>query len=394
MKNKEWWIQIKPWTILSTYTVVLIVILINFVPVMNWVGSILSLFSALFYGIGIAYVLNLPMSKIERQLKKRLKEGSFIYRKTRPISILITLVLSVAFVIIVASIILPSLGDSIIKLFDNMAIFIKSIIQNLNDVLKYFGIDYMIEESKSLKDLMNLPWDQILKNTINMLSNGAGGVLNNTIGMVMTFFLWFTGFMFSLYLLNNKESFIRQLRKVIVVMLKEEKALYLFDCGKRANRIFASFIGGQLLEACILGAIYYVSMRVLNFPFPELISAMIAICSIVPVFGSMFAMSVGAIMMLSIDPIKALWFVVFYQLMQQFEDNVIYPRVVGNSVGLPGLWVLLSIFVFGDLFGVFGMIIAVPTTAFIYTMFADFVHLKLKKNKLNVHVDRIEHLEE
>ncbi|MEG0290735.1 MAG: AI-2E family transporter, partial [Erysipelotrichaceae bacterium] len=184
-----------------------------------------------------------------------------------------------------------------------------------------------------------------------------------------------------------------QLRKVMVVALKEKKAQYLFDCGSKANRIFSSFISGQLLEACILGVLYYISMRILNFPFPELISALIAICSIVPVFGSMFAMSIGAIMILSINPITAIWFVVFYQLMQQFEDNVIYPRVVGNSVGLPGLWVLLSIFVFGDLFGILGMVMAVPTTAFIYTMFADFINQILKKRKLKVDLNRIEHLD-
>ena len=108
-------------------------------------------------------------------------------------------------------------------------------------------------------------------------------------------------------------------------------------------------------------------MRLFQFPYPELICTLIAVCSLVPVFGSMFAMSVGAVMMLSHDPLQSIWFIVFYQVISYFEDNVIYPRVVGNSVGLPGLWVLLSIFVFGDLWGVFGMVMAVPTTCLLYT---------------------------
>ncbi|MEG2799611.1 MAG: AI-2E family transporter [Erysipelotrichaceae bacterium] len=393
MKNKEWWQKIKPWTILSTYIIVLTVILLNFISVLNWFSSIVSLFAALFYGIAIAYILNIPMSRIERQLKKWLKEDSFLSRKARSISILLTIILAIIFFFVVGSIILPRLGESIIQLVDNMSKFFINIIANINAVLKYFHINYTLKANESLMEIANLPWENMLKQGLNALTSGASGVMNSTIGFVMEFFLWFTGFMFSFYLISNKEGFITQFRKVIVVALKEEKAQYLFDCGTKANRIFSSFISGQLLEACILGVIYYVSMRILSFPFPELISALIAICSIVPVFGSMFAMSIGAIMILSIDPMMALWFVIFYQLMQQFEDNVIYPRVVGNSVGLPGLWVLLSIFVFGDLFGVIGMIIAVPTTAFIYTMFSDFINKVLKKRKIKVELNQIKHID-
>ncbi|MEG0423544.1 MAG: AI-2E family transporter [Erysipelotrichaceae bacterium] len=393
MKNKDWWITIKPWMILSTYIIVLSIALLNFVPVMGWVSSIISLFTSLFYGIVIAYILNIPMSRIERKLKKWLKEDSFLSRKARSISIILTILLAIIFFFVVGSIILPKLGQSMIQLVDNMSKFFTNIIANLNDVLKYFHIDYTLKANDTLLEIANLPWENILKQAANALTSGASGVMSSTVGFIMEFFLWFTGFMFSFYLISNKESFIIQLRKVMVVALKEKKAQYLFDCGSKANRIFSSFISGQLLEACILGVLYYISMRILNFPFPELISALIAICSIVPVFGSMFAMSIGAIMILSINPITAIWFVVFYQLMQQFEDNVIYPRVVGNSVGLPGLWVLLSIFVFGDLFGILGMVMAVPTTAFIYTMFADFINQILKKRKLKVDLNRIEHLD-
>ncbi|MEG0840918.1 MAG: AI-2E family transporter [Erysipelotrichaceae bacterium] len=393
MKNKDWWITIKPWMILSTYIIVLSIALLNFVPVMGWVSSIISLFTSLFYGIVIAYILNIPMSRIERKLKKWLKEDSFLSRKARSISIILTILLAIIFFFVVGSIILPKLGQSMIQLVDNMSKFFTNIIANLNDVLKYFHIDYTLKANDTLLEIANLPWENILKQAANALTSGASGVMSSTVGFIMEFFLWFTGFMFSFYLISNKETFIIQLRKVMVVALKEKKAQYLFDCGSKANRIFSSFISGQLLEACILGVLYYISMRILNFPFPELISALIAICSIVPVFGSMFAMSIGAIMILSINPITAIWFVVFYQLMQQFEDNVIYPRVVGNSVGLPGLWVLLSIFVFGDLFGILGMVMAVPTTAFIYTMFADFINQILKKRKLKVDLNRIEHLD-
>lgn len=393
MRKNEIYQKIKPWMFLSTYIIVLLVILLNFSPVVSWMSSILRLFTSLFYGIGIAYVLNLPMKNIERILKRYLREGSFLYRKVRAISIALTLVLAIIVLVIIGSVVLPRLGDSLMQLVDNMSKYLSGFIGNINDILDYFHIDLQLKNT-ALKDFNSLPWKDILSQAANILGTSAGGIMNNTIGFVSEFFLWFTGFMFSFYMLSSKEAFIRQMRKVIAAALGEKKAIYIFDCGARANRIFASFISGQLLEACILFVIYYISMRLLNFPFPELISALIAICSIVPVFGSMFAMSIGAIMMLSIDPMKAVWFVIFYQLMQQFEDNVIYPRVVGNSVGLPGLWVLLSIFVFGDLFGVLGMIFAVPTTAFLYTMASDIVNHVLKKRHLRVDSELIEHVKE
>ena len=154
--------------------------------------------------------------------------------------------------------------------------------------------------------------------------------------------------------------------------------------GKKANDIFSGFIGGQLVEAVILGILCYIGMLLFKFPFPELISAIVAITSIVPMFGAMFGMAFGCLLILAINPIQVILFIIYFQVLQQFEGNVIYPRVVGGSVGISGIYVLLSLVIFGGLFGLIGMIMAVPVTALIYALVSEFVNYRLLAKNLYV----------
>ena len=355
--------SIRPWIYLSTYILLLGFLLVHLQDLKNGFDFVLSVFKSLLYAIVFAYVLNLPMKHIEGFLLRHTKQDSFLQKKKRVISMILTFLLALILIILIGSIILPSIIDSLISLMENLTSFFTNIVKNIDEVLA---------------------WEKIVTNVINLLSGSASGILSSATGFVSSFAVGFTGFMFSLYLLSGKENFIRQMRKVTAAFLGYGNSKIVFRYAARVNRIFSSFIGGQLTEACILWVLYYIFMRLFQFPYPELICTLIAVCSMVPVFGSMFAMSVGAIMMLSKDPLQSVWFIIFYQILSYFEDNVIYPRVVGNSVGLPGLWVLLSIFVFGDLWGVFGMIMAVPTTACLYVFFTEYVNHRLRKQRLIV----------
>lgn len=393
-KRKEDWILIRPWFFLLTYGILFTAFIFRFDVVTSTLYSFIGMFQSLLYAIGIAYVINVLMVRIEKLLKKTIPEKMIFYRFIRGISIFLSLLIAFGVLILVFSIIMPKIIESLIQLLSNMSTFMSGLIANIDEILAYLNIDYKLTDINTIQQLLNMNWSDIFQNVVKMLGSSANGLINNAVSFTSTFAIIFTGFMFSLYLLSSKETFIRQTRKVVVVAFGVPKAERIFYWGSRANRIFASFITGQLTEACILWVLYYFSMKIFNFPFPELISTLIAVCSIVPVFGSMFAMSVGAILILSKDPLTSVLFIIFYQLMQQFEDNVIYPRVVGNSVGLPGLWVLLSIFVFGAEFGVLGMLLAVPTTAFFYTMFADFINGYLKKRHIQVSDTTIEVLDE
>ena len=381
--------RIKPWVYLSTYILLLAFFLMHVQDVVNGFDFVLSLFRSLLYAIVFAYVLNLPMKKIESFIIRHTKETSLLRKRKRMVSMFLTFLIAFLLLIIIGSIILPSIIGSLISLMQNLSSFFTDIVKNIDEILKYFHIDYRIEDIQQVEQFIQMPWEKIVSNAIAFLSGSASGILSSASNFISSFAVGFTGFMFSLYLLSGKENFIRQLRKVTAAFCGYDASLIVFQYASRVNRIFSSFIGGQLTEACILWVLYYVCMRLFQFPYPELICTLIAVWSLVPVFGSRFAMSVGAVMMLSHDPLQSIWFIVFYQVISYFEDNVIYPRVVGNSVGLPGLWVLLSIFVFGDLWGVFGMVMAVPTTACLYVFFAEFINNRLRKKRLRIENDTL-----
>lgn len=391
--RKEDWRLIRPWFFLITYAILFTAFIFRFDVVTSTLYSLIGMFESMFYAIGFAFVINVFMVRIERILKRLIKENSFFYRFVRGASIFLSLLFVIAVLTLVFSIIMPKIIESLLQLLNNMSTLLYSLIHNIDEILNYFNIDYQLTDIATIQQLLNMNWTDIFSNIIKVLGNSANGLINNAMSFTSTFAIIFTGFMFSLYLLSGKETFIRQMRKVVVAGLGVERSKSIFQWAAKANKIFASFITGQLTEACILWVLYYFTMRLFHFPFPELISTLIAICSIVPVFGSMFAMSVGAVLILSKDPLTAVLFIIYYQLMQQFEDNVIYPRVVGSSVGLPGLWVLLSIFVFGAEFGIIGMLLAVPTTAFLYSLFTELVNRRLKKQQVIVTDTTIELIE-
>lgn len=376
--------KIKPWFILGVGFITFFMAINNLPLFINGFNILIDLLEPLLLAVAFAYILNIPMTFIERQIKKIVKENQFLSTKTRGIALVLTILFAVVVLFLIASIILPRVAESIGQLFNNMGDLLENFFNNIDAILAYLNIDYRMEDIKQIDQLINMPWNDIFKNIVNVLGTSATGLVNNAMGFTSTFLLWFMAFMFSLYLLSGKETLLRQGREVVLVFFKEKISTRLFAYGKKANTIFKNFITGQLTEACILGVLYYIGMKIFGFPYPELIAMIIALFSFVPVFGPMCAMFIGAFLILSQDFVMALWFFVFFQVLSQFEDNYIYPKIVGNSVGLPGLWVILSILVLGDLFGIVGMICAVPVTAFVYTLFSDWIHHTLQKRKVSV----------
>ncbi len=385
--NHEDFKTIRPWLILVTYALLLAAFIFRFESISATLHSLISMFQSMLYAIGFAFVLNVVMVRVEKLLRRLIPQGSFFERMIRGIAITLSLLIVFGILLMMFSIIVPRIAESLMQLLNNLSSFFIGLVNNVDDLLKSLNIDYRLTDIAQIQELLNMKsmdWAKISTDALNFLSISAGGIWDNAMSLTAQFAVIFTGFMFSLYLLSSKETFIRQTRKVVVAAFGKQRSEIIFVWGTKANRIFSSFITGQLVEAGILWILYYATMNLFQFPYPELISTLIAICSLVPVFGSMFAMSIGAILILSQDFGTSVLFIIYYQLMQQFEDNVIYPRVVGNSVGLPGLWVLLSIFVFGAQFGIIGMLLAVPTTAFCYSLFATFINHVLEKRRLQV----------
>lgn len=384
--------QVKPGIIIAAFTVFLIYFLMHLSNLFAVIGELMGSLKYLFYGIIIAYILNQPMKLIEGQIEKRCKKESFIYQKKRGLAIIFTLILMLLLIVIIASIVIPNLVSSLTSLVSNISSFLINVFDNIDEIFIYFGIDFRMEDIGSVKDLINMPWQEMVSQTLNLLSKSAGGIMANATDFLSKFGIIFTGFIFSLYLLGNKETFLRQLRKVIGAVCGYRVTKVIFNYAHKTNEVFSNFIGGQLTEACILWVLYYITMRLFSFPYPELIATIIALFSFVPFFGPITAMFVGAVLILSKDVLLAIWFMIYFQILSQLEDNFIYPKVVGNSVGLPGIWVILSIFVFGDFFGIFGMVIAVPSAACLYSLASELVNKVLKKRKLKITETDIEQL--
>lgn len=385
--TKEDMIKIRPWVLLGILIILFYLGVSNILTLLAVVNFLIALLKPLFLAIAFAYILNIPMTYIERKFLKKVKPGGFLDRCSRAISLTLTLILALIIVMFIGSIVIPKIFESMTQLFNNIGNLLQNIFVNIDEMFAFFNIDYRMEDFVQINSLVNMPWNEIFKNVINIVGNSANGIWNNAMNVTSTFFLWFMAFMFSLYLLNGKETLLSQVRRTIIVVFKEKNAEALFTYGKQANSIFKSFITGQLMEACIIGTIYYFGMRLFGFPYPELIALMIAVFSLVPVFGPMCAMMLGAFLILSQDILSSIWFIVFFQILSQLEDNLIYPKVVGKSVGLPGLWVMLSIFILGDLFGIVGMITAVPLTAFVYTLFSTWVRNTLHQRSIKVDQD-------
>lgn len=389
-KLKSIFVESRKGIIVVTYGLLLYFVLNHLSVIGHFCGTFYRLLRPMFLGLGIAYILNLPMARIESFIKKNVPKSSWFYHKSRGFSIMLTLVFAVILLTLLFAFIVPQLIDSLILLFNNLGTYATNIIQFFINILHDLHID-TAEVENFMASVEKMPWDQVINKALTWLGNvslsissAAGTIVNHTMGIIGELGIWFTGFMVSLYLLSGKETFVYQARKLTIALVGQDASQYAFKWGHIVNETFSHFIGGQLVEACILFLLYYISLKILRMPYALLISMLIGVTSIIPVFGAMLGSAIGFILIFAINPLQAVFFYVFYQLMQQFENNVIYPRVVGNSVGLAGVWVLVSILAFGSQLGVLGMFVAVPTSAVIYQAISAFANACIKKRHLEL----------
>ena len=230
---------------------------------------------------------------------------------------------------------------------------------------------------------------------MGMLGNGAGNVMNTTFNAVSNLVggvgKFFIAFSFACYVLFQKEKLHVQVRKVFFAFIPKRKAEAALEICSLTYKIFSNFLTGQCLEAIILGCMFVVTMTILRMPYALLIGIIIAFTALIPIFGAFIGCALGAFMIFMVNPRQAVVFVIMFLVLQQIEGNLIYPHVVGNSVGLPSIWVLAAVSVGGNLMGVVGMLIFIPIVSVIYTLFREIVYLELKKHKIkNVTAQTVE----
>ena len=358
--------------LIITFTVVLIWAVYNHNMLFGYLGQLYSLVSPFVVGLCMAYVVNVIMRPIERMWLKLLsrRKGDWVEKLKRPICLLLSILLIIGIVLAVIFLILPELSKSVSSLVSMIPTYVSEVESwwdTLSGSLNKYGIE--------LPEL-----DFNADKLVDFLKDGGTAVINTTLSattsIVVAIINIVLALAFSIYVLAQKETLKRQSKKVLSKLMKPEQMQKLLDMLDLINRTFTNFITGQLTEAVIIGALCFIGMSIFGMPYAPAISVLVGFTALIPVFGAFIGTAIGAFLILLIQPIQALWFVVFIIVLQQFEGNLIYPKVVGKSVGLPGIWVLVAVTIGGNAMGVVGMLISVPLCSVLYVIARNAVNGK------------------
>ena len=367
MKNKE---ELKNWIILILVAIISYWLINNISLIFSFLNKILNVIFPFVLGFILAYILNIPMLKIEKFLKDKIKNKKFPFRI---ISILLSLVMLVLIILFVAFMLIPELIENIELLIQNIPLLIEKIeVWILNLLSDYPDIQ---NEINSIFD--NASFTSIIMSILNYILNSSISFISSLVSSIITIF---TSLVFAIYMLSQKEGLIDSGKKLINAYIKKDYVNKIMDIGKQTNNLFTKFISGQCVEAVILGCIFFVVLTIFRFPYALIISVLTSITALIPVFGAFIAMVVGAILIAINNPVQALLFIVVFLVIQQIEGNLIYPKVVGKSVGLSPIWTLFAITVGGGLFGIVGMLIGLPVASVIYSLIVNEVNKRLKNN--------------
>ncbi|SEV86747.1 AI-2E family transporter [[Clostridium] fimetarium] len=351
----------------------------NISGIIGFAQSGLNLLFPFVLGAAIAFILNVPMKQIEVKLfgKLKLKSNSI----KRGISLFVTILIVVCIILVVMLVVVPELirtCNSLIKQIPSAYADAKQYLESLNTQWPQF---------KGLIDQNNINLDTMTNTAVKFLQNVAIGFLDSTFGIVggvlssiITFFISFT---FAIYVLFQKEKLSRQAKKIMYAILPVKVVDRVIYVGKLSNTTFSGFLSGQCLEAVILGTMFFVSMTIFRMPYAWMMGVLIALTALVPIFGSLVGLIVGFLLIVIISPVQAIGFVILFFVLQQIEGNLIYPHVVGGSVGLPSIWVLFAVTIGANLMGIAGMIIFIPLCSVCYTLIRESVDKRLIARKIS-----------
>ena len=339
-----------------------------------------SILAPFFVGAAVAFILNVPMRAIERRLS-RIKKPKL----RRALAILLTVVCVILVLIGVVYLLVPQLVDTMESLIATLPGFFQRLQTQFND--------YLNDNPELLKwltentDFTTMNWSELIQKAVSWVSNGLGtimdGALNAVVRLSAGIFNAVMSTVFAIYCLARKEILARQGRRILYSVLPERICDEIVRILRMTNSVFSNFISGQCLEAVILGCMFAVSMAIFRMPYIPLVSVTISVMALVPIIGAFVGCFVGAFFIMVQDPVLAFWFVIMFLILQQIEGNMIYPRVVGTSIGLPGMWVLVAVAVGGDLMGIGGMLLMIPLTSVLYALAREFTNKRIAERGID-----------
>ncbi|MCC8191994.1 MAG: AI-2E family transporter [Ruminococcus sp.] len=348
----------------------------EFSTILNILGEAINVLKPVIWGFAIAFILNPVMKLFDKLLVKYIFKKKPYPRLTRAISVSLVTILFLLLIFGVIAIILPSLLESLLEIFKSTPELVSKVQDFINNTFKNNQdiLNFLTEKLTSFSKDTTALWTQIEPMITNLMSS---------IWSVLTFLKNFLiGIIISIYLLYSKERLIAQAKKITLAFVKKKRYDTTARILGKANKTFSGFISGKLLDSLIIGVLCGIILTVFNFPYPLMISVFVGVTNIIPFFGPFIGAIPSAILILLVEPKMVIWFVIIIVILQQFDGNILGPKILGDSTGLPAIWVLISILVGGGLFGFLGMLLAVPTFALIYDLFREYICERLKKKHL------------
>lgn len=378
MKNK---CKFKQYMLLIAFGVILFWLLSNYSLVFSTAGSILSVLSPVIIGFCIAFILNVPMSSLERRLfrpsKKSGKLSKIKNKIKRPVSIFIVILLFLFIIFMIFYLVIPALINTLTQLTEDIPDYVNQISKKINNqpLITNWLESIKLNKDAVIEKLTAIIKDSVLTlktvdSTISVVSSIFSSIINSVLGLF-----------FAIYMLAQKEKLLSQCKKLTYAFIKKDFADKITYVCKKSADTFSKFLTGQCMEAIILGTLCTIGMLIMRMPYALMIGVLVAVTAFIPIVGAFIGVVVGAFLISVTSLPQALWFVVFMLVLQQIEGNFIYPHVVGSSVGLPSIWVLFAVTVGGNIGGIIGMFVSVPVCAVLYCVLSDIVYfMNQKKN--------------
>lgn len=355
---------------LIMFTVIAAVAGVNYRSLLGMAVTLFGMAFPFLLGAAIAFVMNVPM----RWIEGKIRPGKPC-RWRRGVSLVLTLVAVTGIVTTVMLVVVPEFFRTLMTLQSSVPAFLADMQDKLTSwFAQYPDVVTYIEQ-------MEVDWEQLMQGVVGFLTTGAGSLLNTTFSAAKSIVSGVTAFgiglVFAIYILLQKETLGRQTSKLVRACLPQQLADNVLRTARLAESIFSSFLTGQCVEAVILGMMFFITLSVLRMPYELLIGVLIAFTALIPIFGAFIGCAVGAFLILMVSPMQALAFICVFLVLQQLEGNLIYPHVVGNSVGLPSIWVLVAVTLGGSMMGITGMLIFIPLVSVFYTLLREWVNERL-----------------
>lgn len=371
--------KIRPFLFLITYSIILYFIVKNINGILAVTLNFIGILAPFIIGLLITYIVNWPYVFCYDNIYKGLDSiynGKF-QKLRKTLSLLTSYLFIFSIIVFLICIIVPQLVLSVNQIIENMNVYLS--------MLKESSLGFLNSGliSESIINMLKSSLTDFIKNLGQITTNVFPHVFNATRSFTVVIYDWLIGIIVSIYLLSNKEKLLNQVKKLLYVIVPDKYINKVLEISKLTCNTFGKYITGQLLDAIIIGVLCFIGMTVLGMPYPVLISVIVGVTNIIPFFGPFIGGIPSFLIILMINPIKAIWFAVFIFILQQIDGNVISPKIIGNSVGISGVFVMFSVIVGGGLFGVIGMVLGVPLFAVIYVIIRDMVNKRLENKSID-----------